>query len=82
MQNIEYKCDLCNKKSSMQNCENEMSSVPDNASGKTYNILDTNDFNDDDIINFSDQANQREGLKPIQPLQTTAMNRFQIMLDC
>ncbi len=57
-----------------------MSSVPDNISGKTNNILDTNDFNGDDIKDFSDQANQQEGLKPIQPLQNTAMNRFQIML--
>ncbi len=57
-----------------------MSSVPDNASGKTYNIFDIDDFNCDDIKDFSDQANQQEGLKHIQPLLNTTMNRFQIML--
>jgi hypothetical protein len=80
MPNIEYNCDLYNNLSSTQNFENEVSSVPDNASGKTDNILDTNDFNGDDIKDFSDQRNQQEDLKPIQPLQNTAMNRFQIML--
>jgi hypothetical protein len=80
MPNIEYNCDLCNELSSIQNCENEMSSVPDNSSRKTYNIFDTDGFNGDDIKDFSDQANQQEGLKPIQTLKNTAMNRFQIML--
>jgi hypothetical protein len=71
--NIEYNCDLYDK--------NETSSVPDNASGITYNILDTNDFNGDDIKDLSDEATQQEGLKPTQPLQNTTMNRFQIMLQ-
>jgi hypothetical protein len=42
--------------------------------------LDTNDFNGDDIKDLSNKANQEEGLKPMQPLQNMAMNRFQIML--
>ncbi len=81
MPNIEYNCGLYDKLSSIQNCENEVSSVPVNASGITCNILDTDDFNGDDMKDLSDEANQQEeGLKPIQPLQNTAMTRFQIML--
>ncbi len=57
-----------------------MSSVPDSASGITYNFLDTDDFNGDDIKDLRDEANQHKGLKLIQPLQNMAMNRFQIML--
>ena len=49
MPNIKYNCDLYDELSSIQNCENEVSSVPDSSSGITYNILDTNDFNGDDI---------------------------------
>ena len=80
MPNIEYNCDLYDDLSSIWNFENEVSSVPHNASGITYNFLDTDDFNGDDIKDLSDEANQQEVLKPIQPLQNTAMNRFQIML--
>jgi hypothetical protein len=79
MPNIEYYCDLYDDLLSIQNCENEVSSVPDHASGITYNFLDPNDFNGDDIKNLSDKANQQEGLKPIEPLQNMDMNRFQIM---
>jgi hypothetical protein len=62
MPNIEYDHDLYDALSSTQNCENEVSSVPDNASGITYNFLDTNDLNGDDIKYLSNQANQQEGL--------------------
>jgi hypothetical protein len=68
MPNIEYNCHLYNKLTSIQNCENEVSSMPDNTSGKTYNILDTNILNGVDIKDFGDQANQQEGLKLIQSL--------------
>ncbi len=60
MLNIEYNCALYDELSSIQNSENEVSSVPDNASGVTYNILDTNDINGDDIKDLSDEANQHE----------------------
>jgi hypothetical protein len=77
MPNIEYNCDLYDNLSSIKNCENEVSSVPDNASGITYNFLDTDEFNGDDIKGLSNEANQQqEGLKPVQPLQNMAMNRF------
>ncbi len=49
MPNIECNCDLHADLSSIQNCENKMSSMPDNASGVTCNFLDTNNFNGDDI---------------------------------
>jgi hypothetical protein len=65
MPNIEYNCDLYDKLSSIQNCKNEVFSVPEDASGITYNILGTNDFNGDDIKDLSDEANQQKGLKPI-----------------
>jgi hypothetical protein len=80
MPNIEYSCDLYNNLSSIQNCENEVSSMPDNASVITYNFLNTDDFYGDDIKNLSNKANQQEGLKPIKPLRNMAINRFQIML--
>jgi hypothetical protein len=53
MPNIEYNCDLYDALSSIQNWENEVSSVPDNASGITCNFLDTNDFNGYDIKDLS-----------------------------
>jgi hypothetical protein len=79
MPNIEYNCDLYDDLSSIRNFENEVSSMPHNASGVTYNFLDTNDFNGDDIKDSSNEANQQEDLKPLQPLQNMAINRFQIM---
>jgi hypothetical protein len=54
--------------------------MPDNASGITYNFLDTNDFNGDGIKDSNNEANQQDDLKPLQPLQNMAINRFQIML--
>jgi hypothetical protein len=66
MPNIEYDCDLYDDFSSIRNCENEVSSMPDNASGITYNFLDTNDFNGDDIKDLSNEANQQEDLKLLQ----------------
>ncbi len=80
MPNIEYNCDQCDDLSSIQNCESEMSFVPDNSSRITYKFLDTYDFNGDDIKNLSNEANQQEGSKPLQSLQNMAFNRFQIML--
>jgi len=64
MPNIEYNCDQYVYLSSMQNCESQMSFMPDDSSGITYKFLDTYDFNGDDIKDLSNEANQQEGLNP------------------